>query len=147
MTGVQTCALPIYIRKYYKELKRDLEDRKNKRPVDSANVIVEQSDDGTDNGLLLTSVADSCDGDILAASIGNNSLNDWILDSGCSYHVTPNRSWFDTYTSSQGTIVLGDDYSVDVKGIGTIKVKMFDGIVRTFTDVRYVPEQIGRAHV
>ena len=23
--------------------------------------------------------------------------NSWIMDSACSYHMTPNKDWFDTY--------------------------------------------------
>ncbi|KAG8472449.1 hypothetical protein CXB51_034191 [Gossypium anomalum] len=35
---------------------------------------------------------------------------------------------------------MGNNASCKIAGVGTIKVKMFDGVVRTLSDVRYVPE-------
>ena len=38
------------------------------------------------------------DGDILFVSSSTDGLNNsWLLDSACSFHVTPHRNWFDTY--------------------------------------------------
>jgi len=63
----------------------------------------------------------------------------WILDSACSYHMCPHIEWFATYESlNGGSVSMGNDTKCRVVGIGTIKLKMFDGIVRTLTDVRHV---------
>ena len=35
---------------------------------------------------------------------------------------------------------MGNDASCKVAGIGNIKIKMFDGVVRTVCDVRHVPD-------
>jgi hypothetical protein len=35
---------------------------------------------------------------------------------------------------------MGNDMAYKIVGIGTIKIKMHDGIVRTLTEVRHVPE-------
>ena len=35
---------------------------------------------------------------------------------------------------------MADDLSVKTTGIGTVKVKMFDGVVRTLVKVRHVPQ-------
>ncbi|KAL6334602.1 hypothetical protein AAG906_019237 [Vitis piasezkii] len=35
-----------------------------------------------------------------------NSSDEWILDSGCSYHMSPNRDWFSTYQPIDGGKVL-----------------------------------------
>ena len=49
------------------------------------------------------------------------SKNEWILDSGCSYHMCPNRDLFSTYESCNGGIVLmGNNAACDVVGRGTI---------------------------
>uniref|UniRef100_A0A2N9HUM1 Integrase catalytic domain-containing protein n=1 Tax=Fagus sylvatica TaxID=28930 RepID=A0A2N9HUM1_FAGSY len=67
--------------------------------------------------------------------------NSWLLDSTCSFHVTIHMSWFDTYRSVNcGSIRMGNDASCKVIGIGTIKIKMFDNVVRTLGEVRHVPE-------
>ena len=35
---------------------------------------------------------------------------------------------------------MGNNVTCKTVGIGSIRIKMYDGIVRTLTDVRYVPE-------
>jgi hypothetical protein len=52
-----------------------------------------------------------------------------------------NRMWFDTFKSCNASIVLmGNDARYKAIGLGTIKVRMFDGIVKIFTNVKYVPD-------
>ena len=66
--------------------------------------------------------------------------NSWILDSGCSYHTCPNRDWFvDCQFIDEGFVFLENNMSCKVIGVGTVRIKMFNGIVRTFTNVRHVP--------
>ena len=75
-------------------------------------------------------------------SVCTTSVGDaWIIDSGCSYHMCPNRDWFTTYQIIEGGVVLmGNNMSCKVIGIGTVKIKMHDGVVRTLTEVRHIPE-------
>ncbi|KAG8500185.1 hypothetical protein CXB51_004397 [Gossypium anomalum] len=55
--------------------------------------------------------------------------------------MSPNRDWFTTYeTVSEGVVLMGNNASCKIAGVGTIKVKMFDGVVRTLSEVRHVPE-------
>ncbi|KAG8494480.1 hypothetical protein CXB51_011893 [Gossypium anomalum] len=55
--------------------------------------------------------------------------------------VSVNDSKFTTYeTVSEGVVLMGNNVSCKIAGVGTIKVKMFDGVVRTLSDVRHVPE-------
>ena len=76
------------------------------------------------------------------------SKNEWILDSGCSYHMCPNRDLFSTYESCNDEIVLiGNNVVYDVVGRGTIRIKMHDGIVRTLTNVRHVPDFKKESHL
>ncbi|KAG8492957.1 hypothetical protein CXB51_012663 [Gossypium anomalum] len=87
-------------------------------------------------------VEDYSDGELLVASVNDSKVSEeWILDSGCTFHMSPNRDWFTTYeTVSEGVVLMGNNTSCKIAGVGTIKVKMFDGVVRTLSDVRYVPE-------
>ena len=63
------------------------------------------------------------------------------MDSACSYHMTPNKDWFDTYRLVNTCFVMvGNDASCRVVRIGNIRVKMFDGVIRTLCDVRHVPD-------
>ncbi|KAG8488574.1 hypothetical protein CXB51_016504 [Gossypium anomalum] len=87
-------------------------------------------------------VEDYSDGKLLVASVNDSTVSEeWILDSSCTSHMSPNRDWFTTYEIvSEGVILMGNNASCKIAGVGTIKVKMFDGVVRTLSDVRHVPE-------
>ena len=37
-------------------------------------------------------------------------------------------------------VLLGDNHSCKTIGVGSVKFKIFDGVMRTLTDVRHVPE-------
>lgn len=63
----------------------------------------------------------------------------WLLDSGATWHMTSRREWFHKYESIPGGAVrMGNDHALKIVGIGTIKIKMFDGTVRTIQNVRHV---------
>jgi hypothetical protein len=52
-----------------------------------------------------------------------------------------NRMWFDRFKSyNVGTVLMGNDARSKAIGRGTIKVRMFDKIVRILTNVKYVPD-------
>jgi hypothetical protein len=81
-------------------------------------------------------------GDVLIAFAGCASMNsEWILDSACSYHVCINKDWFSTYEPVQngGLLRMGNNAPCEVVGIGSVKIRMHDGMTRTLTDVRHVP--------
>jgi hypothetical protein len=60
-------------------------------------------------------------------------MDSWILDSACSFHITPNKDWFDTYKSvNYGIVTMANGAHCKITGICNIKIKMFDGMVRTF---------------
>ena len=75
-------------------------------------------------------------------SVSTNQFMDaWILDSGCSYHITPNREWFTSYRSvSSGSVYLGDGRCCNIVGIGEVRIKIYDGTVRTLCDVMHIPD-------
>ena len=55
--------------------------------------------------------------------------------------MCPNRDWFATYEPVEGgTVLMGDNSTCKVAGIDSDQIKMFDGIVRTLTDVRHIPD-------
>ena len=85
---------------------------------------------------------ESGDGDMLSVSSSSDHFtNSWILDSACSYHMTPNKDWFNTYKLvNSGSVLMGNDASCKVVGIGNVRIKMFDGVVRALCDVRHIPD-------
>jgi hypothetical protein len=74
-------------------------------------------------------------------SSSKNHCGEWILDSACSYHMFPNKHLFSRLEEFDGGVVLmGNDDVCEIKGIGTIHLKMHNGVVKTLTEVRYVPD-------
>ena len=59
------------------------------------------------------------DGDLLLASDGiSKPYEDWILDSGCMFHMCPNGDWFSTNeTVSTGAVVMGNNALCKIVGI------------------------------
>ena len=78
---------------------------------------------------------------LLAQSRRKMSSDVWLLDSACTYHMCPRREWFSTYQPCDGgTVLMGNNAESKVVGIGNIQLRMFDGEVRTVTNVRHVLE-------
>lgn len=51
--------------------------------------------------------------------------------------MTSWREWFHGYKPISGGIVyMGDNNALEIASIGTIKIKIFDGTVRTIKEVR-----------
>ena len=82
------------------------------------------------------------DGDLLSVVTSEKrSKIEWILDSGCTFHMCPYRDLFATFEPSHsGVVLMGNDAQCKVAGIGTIQIKTHDGVVRTLTNVRYIPD-------
>ncbi|KAG8481754.1 hypothetical protein CXB51_027217 [Gossypium anomalum] len=107
--------------KLQNKIKRDAANQKGKQPENFGEADV---------------VEDYSDGELLVASINDSKVSKkWILDSGCTFHMSPNRDWFTTYEIvSECVVLMGNNASCKIVGVGTIKVKMFDGVVRTLSD-------------
>ncbi|KAH9671138.1 hypothetical protein KPL70_017236 [Citrus sinensis] len=61
-----------------------------------------------------------------------------VANSGATWHMTSRREWFHTYEPiSGGSVYMGNDHALEIAGIGTIKIKMFDGIIRKIGEVRH----------
>ena len=80
--------------------------------------------------------------ELLVASDANSRASEnWILYSGCMFHMTPNWDWFSTNEPvHKGVVLMGNHASCKVASIGTVRIRMFDGIVRTLGDFRHVPD-------
>jgi len=100
--------------------KQDREDKGNgKQPGKSVEASIVETESGGD-----------C---FEASNTEQRSKNEWILDSGCTFHMSHNREWFTTYEPVyHGLVLMGND--------AQCKIKTHDGIVRPLTGVRYVLE-------
>lgn len=58
----------------------------------------------------------------------SKSVCKWIMDSGATKHMTPNRAVFDTYEAiAPRNVHLGDDSVVEAVGVGSIVVEVLVG--------------------
>uniref|UniRef100_A0A251V331 Putative zinc finger, CCHC-type n=1 Tax=Helianthus annuus TaxID=4232 RepID=A0A251V331_HELAN len=122
-----------YICNSEKHFKRDCPDRFKKKKYDSGSKSQhggspDSSNDGYESA------------DVLVVSKGNQDDN-WILDSGGSYHMTPHREYFqDIEMQDMGTVKLGDDRTCRVQGQGTVVIKLENGTELKLVNVRFIPE-------
>ncbi|KAF5451064.1 hypothetical protein F2P56_031363, partial [Juglans regia] len=94
-------------------------------------------EDGTSSSNAV-SVADDRSNDldlVLAISDSNSRFSDkWVMDSACTFHMCPKKDWFINYESvNGGSVLLGNDMACRIAGIGSVRIKMFDGIGSTVT--------------
>jgi hypothetical protein len=84
------------------------------------------------------------DGDLFLATTESLGKSDWILDSGCSFHMCSVKQLFDTYQAcDMGTVKMANGARSKIVGVGTVRFRMFDGMVRTLTGVKHVPDLKG----
>nr|GEW12051.1 hypothetical protein CTI12_AA104990 [Tanacetum cinerariifolium] len=106
--------------------KREGKGKKDKKPKKAAEVAIAKVES---------------DGDVYLAIDTEKSKGELIVDSGCTFYMTPHRSWFTTYESFNGGNVYTGNHSIfPIIGKGNIQVKMHNGVVRTITGVRLVPD-------
>lgn len=76
----------------------------------------------------------------LTASLTAKS-DQWVLDSGCTFHITPRREVLSNFEAFDGNkVFMGNDTYCMVKGQGTITIDNPDGSVLTLGQVRYIPD-------
>jgi hypothetical protein len=70
----------------------------------------------------------------------NNSCESWLIDSGCTNHMTYDKALFKHLEGTEVKWVrIGNGEHISVKGKGTIAITSYTG-TKTLTDVLYVPE-------
>uniref|UniRef100_A0ACD5YJF3 Uncharacterized protein n=1 Tax=Avena sativa TaxID=4498 RepID=A0ACD5YJF3_AVESA len=101
-----------------------------------------QPKDRTEGSGKAAVVSDSSDGECLAVFAACASRDDeWILDTACSFHICCNKDWFSSYESVQtGDFVrVGNDNPCHIVGVGSVKIRIHDGVTRTLSEVKYIP--------
>ena len=55
--------------------------------------------------------------------------------------MTPNKSWFEDFNQDEGGIILlGNNKPCKVQGVGSVRIKMYNGVEKVQENVRYIPE-------
>ncbi|KAK2426061.1 putative mitochondrial protein [Trifolium repens] len=106
--------------------------RQHNNEESKANVA--ENDNGSDPDPLLVQMMATTD-DTFPKDDG------WYLDTGCSTHMTGNKSWLINYDASKkSTIRFADSRTVQSEGIGDVLIKGKNGNQALITGVLYVPD-------
>ncbi|KAH9704893.1 Integrase catalytic domain-containing protein [Citrus sinensis] len=126
-------SLPPSYEHFEGHFKRDCPERKNK-PKENNNrngnavVASKESDKEYDSA-----------GVLVALNMQNEGK--WVLDSGYTYHMCPHKHLFSSYQRFDGgKVLMGNNALCKVTGIGSVRLKMSDGIIRELDNVRHIPE-------
>ena len=76
----------------------------------------------------------------LAVSLYSAERLRWMMDSGATHHMSPQKSDFVDYTPCPGTVRLGDKSTVDQVGVGSVVLKTSEGTQFTLTNVLHIPK-------
>ncbi|KAH9698599.1 hypothetical protein KPL71_024065 [Citrus sinensis] len=64
----------------------------------------------------------------------------WILDSGCTFHMCPFKTYFSDYHDLDGgKVMMGNNAVCKVIGMGNVSLRLHDGTIWELREVRYVP--------
>ena len=67
--------------------------------------------------------------------------DEWVLDTGCYFHMTPRRDVFiDLQESASGRVRMANNTSSEIKGVGSVRFQNPDGTTFLLQDVRYMPD-------
>lgn len=114
-----------HIKRFCEDKLKDIRDLDEKRMKDEKLVNASEIYDSNSN--------------VIYVNKGEGSMGDWIFDSACCFHKCLNKELFDTYKPYNGSDVMmanGSRRKVIEKRI--IKMKMYDRVIQTVGDVRFV---------
>jgi hypothetical protein len=78
---------------------------------------------------------------VLSVSSNLQYQEELQLDLGASHHMCSHINWFNSYQSvDEGVVFMGNVIPSKTIGVGSIRIRTFDGIFRELRDVRYVLE-------
>lgn len=81
---------------------------------------------------------------MVCSSTGVHQNPVWLIDSGCSNHMTGDKCMFsDLDETLRVSVRLGDNKEMDVHGVGTVTMHTKTGSLKKLHGVQYVP---GLAH-
>ena len=70
----------------------------------------------------------------------DSPLDDWVLDSGVSFHNTPHQEIIQNYAAGDfGKVYLADGLVLDVVGLGNVRISLPNGSVWLLEKVRHIP--------
>lgn len=69
-----------------------------------------------------------------------NDLEEWVLDTGCSFHMTSRKELFiNLQEVTFGKVRMANESHTEVIGIGSVRFRNQDGMTLVLHEVRYMP--------
>lgn len=66
---------------------------------------------------------------------------EWVLDTGCSFHMTPKRDVFiDLQESNAGRVRMANNFVYEIKCVGSVRFQNPDGTTFLLQNVRFMPD-------
>lgn len=105
--------------KLLNKLQREADNEKQeKKNIDQASLVENTSNDG--EFLVVTNCKPN---------------KEWILDLGCTFHLCSNRT---SFQHTKLYLKVRNKSSCKIAKFGIVRIKMYDGVVKTLTDVRHI---------
>ncbi|KAL0417179.1 UNVERIFIED_CONTAM: Retrovirus-related Pol polyprotein from transposon TNT 1-94 [Sesamum latifolium] len=69
------------------------------------------------------------------------NMHEWLIDSGCSFHMSPYKEIFSNYkTDNFGFVAMANEKLCGIKGLGDVCMTFDNGYKLTLKNVRHVPD-------
>lgn len=114
-------------RSFHKTLLQEKGDNKRKAKVEGDATVAATKSEGDI-------------GDILTMFLSQSNKK-WILNFRCTLHMCLRRDWFRGYIKvDRGKVLMGNNMSCDVVDLGSMLIKLSNGIIKTLGNVRHVSD-------
>jgi len=82
--------------------------------------------------------------DVFLAKNNEVAKTIWAMDSAASKHICRDREMFDIFKTNGefNHFKLGNGEKMKVEGIGSVRMKLHDVVIRTFSNMGFVPSAI-----
>ena len=114
----------------------------NKKGKEKAHAAQEEDSDSV-QAAEFAGTASTLDSSTTPTPSPSHAEADWIVDTGATCHMTPNRHWFNQYSPKRTPIRLANNTLIYSEGIGTVcfqpLVNGKPGRLLEFEHVLYVP--------
>ncbi|KAL2253784.1 UNVERIFIED_CONTAM: Retrovirus-related Pol polyprotein from transposon TNT 1-94 [Sesamum indicum] len=74
-------------------------------------------------------------------SVNSFDMNEWLIDSGCTFHMSPFKDIFSNLRYEHvGFVSMANEKKCEIKGLGDISLCFEEGYKMILKNVRYVPD-------
>lgn len=104
------------------------------------SVTINKDDDNSQTNVVKTFETE----DLFLATTKEVAKSKWVMDSAASKHICRDRAMFGTLKTDEelGHFKLRNGEKMKVEGIGSVRMKLHDGAIQIFQNMRFVPTSV-----